>query len=167
MDYGQVIFDTLISQGLPVSLSNLVVSQSKHETNNYTSNVFLHCNNCFGYKWDGQSYSTGACLSSPEGDYYAAYNSVIDSAKEIAAWIYRRQDEGIFPDDLSTITTPTQYATLLKQSQFFTDNLAVYISGLTRWFKLYQVPVLTGLGSLVLIAVGIIAFSAYEKKMNR
>jgi hypothetical protein len=99
MDYGQVIFDTLISQGLPVSLSNLVVSQSKHETANYTSNIFLHCNNCFGYKWVSQSYSTGPCLSSPEGDYYAAYNSIIDSAKEIAAWIYRRQDEGIFPDD--------------------------------------------------------------------
>jgi hypothetical protein len=125
--------------GLPPILSSLVVAQSKHETATdgipYSSAVFLDDNNGFGYKYTGNAWQSGPGRVSSEGDHYAHYTSVDRSAKEIVDWIYRRRAEGKFPADLSTITTPEQYAQLLKNAGYFGDALSVYTSGLKRWLQ--------------------------------
>lgn len=122
-------------RGLPPALSNLVVSQARHETNNFTSNSFVKFNNGFGYKYTGNKWQSGMGVRSPEGDFYAAYANIENSTREIVDWIYRRMREGKFPANLGDIRTPEQYATLLKNAGYYGDDLENYIAGLKRWLK--------------------------------
>lgn len=137
-DYAQIIFNTARQDGMPLELSELIVSQAKHETGDFTSNVFHNDNNAFGYKYVyGAKYQTGK--GTPIGDwYYAKYATIQDSAHEMTAWIKRRQNEGVFPSDLKVIKTPEQYATLLKQANYYEDTVANYMRGLQRWLKSYS-----------------------------
>src|SRR5574341_835621 len=150
-----LIFQTVRAAGFPDALSNLIVSMARHETGDYTSNVFKTCNNLFGYKYVGQSTAAGACSVSPEGDRYAMYNSYADSVRELVLWIKRRQSEGRFPVDLATITTAEQYANLLKQGGYYGDTVLNYTTGLKRFLQNYGGTL--GMGAGLLIA-GIVFF---------
>jgi uncharacterized FlgJ-related protein len=130
MTLDQKIYNIAIANGIPDTLAQLIVAQAKHETANYTSNVFKSCNNLFGYKYVGQSLAT-QCNLSPELDYYARYATIDDSVLEIVKWIKRRVADGKFPSDLATIQTADQYATLLKNAGYYTGTLAAYKNGLS------------------------------------
>jgi hypothetical protein len=160
----QIIYNQCRADGLPDQLAKLVVAQASFETASngipFNSNVFRTCNNCFGYKWVGQKTAAGACLQSPEGDYYARYNSIAESAHELTQWIRRRQKEGKFPADLSSIHTPEDYAYYLKQGGFYGVSVAHYANGLAHWLG----PVLNlsltyrpseGIGFLLLTLVAV------------
>lgn len=153
MSYEQRVYDAAIKGGLPVPLSLLLVSQSKHESNNYTSPIFLDCNNSFGYKAVRSS-----CDLHPD---YQNYQDIEGSTIEIVNWIYRRLNEGNFPP-LETITTPEQYAQLLKQNGYYGDSISNYTAGLIRWFKSNIEGVAIGGGSLIII--GILAYLYFSKK---
>ena len=129
------IYNTATAQGIPPILATLIVAQARHETANYTSNAFRSCNNLFGYKYVGQNLSTGPCITSSEGNSYAKYASVADSVKELTAWIKRRQAENKFPANLNSITTPEQYATLLKNSGYYGAPIREYVNGLIFWLQ--------------------------------
>jgi hypothetical protein len=155
MDPGQTIYNTLKGDGVPDPLSSIVVSQARHETNNFTSNVFNTCNNAFGYK---AVYGALSCTQSPEGGNYEYYpGGVVDSAHEISRYLFRRVNDGSFPP-LHTITTPEQYATLLKAVGYYGAPLSEYTAGIIRWFKLYS-PGIIGAGSLLLIGFAIYLFT--------
>lgn len=134
-DYAQIIFNTSRADGVPLELSELIVSQARHETGNFTSNVFKNDNNAFGYKYvPGARYQVSK--GTPIGDwYYAKYQSLEDSTHEITAWIKRRQSEGVFPADLRLIKTAEQYASLLKQANYYEDTVSNYLEGLKRWLR--------------------------------
>lgn len=133
-EIGSLIFNTATYNGMPPALADLIEAQSKHETANYSSNAFLKNNNCFGYKFvSGSHYQVGAGIKSTEKDPYAAYATIEDSVDELCAWVNRRQIQGKFPKDLSTIQTPIEYATLLKNCGYFGDPLQNYVSGLTHY----------------------------------
>lgn len=156
MNYEQIIYTQLLTDGMPKQLALLIVAQSKHETANYTSAVFKSCNNAFGYKYVGQRLALSACTGSPEGDSYAKYATVGDSAREIAQWIKRRQSEGKFPANLATITTAAQYASLLKNAGYYGDSLQNYTNGLLAWFKSNILPVAGISGTaIVFILLGV------------
>jgi hypothetical protein len=152
MPFGQIIYNAAIADGMPSLLASFIVAQSKHETNDYTSAIFKDCNNAFGYKSVRSS-----CLVHPG---YQDYISVVDSAHEITGWIKRRLNQGDFPA-LNTITTPEQYAALLKENGYYEDNLANYTAGLLRWFDSNTVGV-AGLG-LVFVALAVYFF-LHKKK---
>ena len=166
MDIAQRIYAKALSEGMPQFVSVCIVVQAAHETAGFTSNVFLSCNNLNGYKWVNQSTAAGPCLKSPEGDYYAKYNTIEDSVHEICAWIRRRQKEGKFPADLNSITTLEQYAQLLKNSGWYGDSVANYTSGLYYWSDklvgLLKNPVVDVSFVLIIIILGIVA---YKKKL--
>ena len=129
-----MIYGYASAAGMPSNMCYLIEAQSKHETGSYTSNAFLKNNNCFGYKYvKGAKYQIGAGITSTESDPYAKYASVEDSVKELVAWIGRRQASGKFPADLTTIKTPAEYATLLKNCGYFGAPLQEYIAGLTKF----------------------------------
>lgn len=154
MDAGQIIYNTLRGDGIPDPLASFVVAQARHETGNFTSNVFLQCNNAFGYK---AVYGALECSQAPEGGSYEYYpGGVQDSAHEISRYLYRRQADGSFPS-LSSITTLEQYASLLKSVGYYGASLYEYQSGLARWFKQYGSAI--GLGSLFLVGLGIFLLS--------
>lgn len=162
MDPGRIIFDVVRGAGFPVPFSNLVVSQARHETADFTSNVFRTCKNAFGYKYAGQVLSDGSCLSAPEGGQYARYGSIQDSAAEIVGWIRRRQKDGSFPADLSGITTPLQYAQALKNAGYYGDPVSVYAAGLSRFAVNYGAA--NGAGGGLLIAAAVFLYLQHKKK---
>lgn len=121
--------------GLPLTLSKLVAAQSVFETNNFRSKAFIENNNGFGYKYvKGAFLQKGKGRTSTEFDNYAAYDSFDKSIREIVMWIYRRRNEGKFPD-LITITSAEQYATLLKGCSYFGGPLKDYIKGVDKYFN--------------------------------
>lgn len=154
--YNQARAGTPYNKGVPVDLANLLVSQSKHETNDYTSNLFKKYNNAFGYAYyGGSNYQTGAGSVADNGQPIAAYSSIEDSVQEIVDWIYRRVKDGKFPADLSVIKTPAQYASYLKNAGYYGDTLQNYLNGLVRWFVVIT-PSQGIAGALVV--VGVLAF---------
>ena len=153
MAFELVIYQTLLDQKIPAPLAKLITAQSQFESGNYKSRVFLTDNNAFGYKFVGQKIATKG-LPSPknEGDNYAHYDSVKDSAIEIANWVKRRVKEKRFPA-LNTITTAEQYSKLLKDTNYHTSAESNYTKGLKYYLdKLKIGSTLPVIGLFILAA---------------
>jgi len=150
--YQEIIYNALIGQNIPPLLAKIVTAQSQFESGNYKSKVFLTDNNAFGYKYVGQKIATQG-LPSPakEGDHYAHYNSVQDSAIELANWLKRRRKEGKLPA-LEAITTPAQYSKLIKAAGYYGASENTYTKGITRIFNSLKIDPITGLTGLIIIA---------------
>lgn len=137
----QLIYQTALDDGMPETLAKLLVGQSKHETGHFTSKFVLKYNSLFGY-----SYNQGSKWQVPGGSLadnkvpIASYKTKEDSVHEITSWIKRRQKDGRFPKDLTTIQTPLQYATLLQNCGYFQgwakytkeQNLKFYADGIEK-----------------------------------
>lgn len=123
-------------KGLPPVLAGLLLAQAKHESGNFSSNLFRKYNNAFGYNYvSGARWQTGAGTKADNGMPIAVYASVGDSAREIVDWIYRRVKEGKFPANLDLIRTPDEYAHLLKNAGYYQDNISNYTEGLKNFFQ--------------------------------
>lgn len=138
--------------GLPDTLANLVVAQAKHESANFTSNFFKKYNNAFGYSYvaGGRYQLPGGGTKADNGLPIAAYASIEDSTREIVDWIYRRKKAGTFPSDLGSITTPEQYAQLLKNAGYYGDTISNYLRGLRNYF--IDSPAKAATGTVIFIA---------------
>lgn len=121
-----------MQEGLPLQLSKLMACQSCFETANWTNKNFLKNNNGFGYKYvkgaKHQLKTSG--IHSTETDNYAAYATFPDSIKEVCDWIKRRQTECKFPNDLTVIQFPEQYAFLLKSCGYYGGKQTDYAHGI-------------------------------------
>lgn len=136
MSIEQKILAAAKSKGMPSNMQRLILAQAKHETANFSSNAFKKNNNLFGYKAvSGAKWQIGNGITSSEGNAYAAYSSIEHSVYELCDWITRRQAQGKFPVDLTTITTPEMYATLLKNSSYYGDTVANYTKGLKHFLS--------------------------------
>lgn len=163
--FNQAVAGSPFNPGVPVALANLIVSQAKHETENFTSNAFRINNNAVGYKrYIGSRYQLSGGITSSEGDPYGHYGSYQDSIKELIDWLYRRQREGIFPA-LTTIKTADQYGAALKNAQYFGDTAANYTAALKRWFKEYG-PAAAGIGIGAALVVAGLVYLYYRKKQK-
>lgn len=149
--------------GLPDSLANLVVAQAKHESANFTSNFFKKYNNAFGYSYvsGGRYQLPGGGTKADNGIPIAAYSSVEDSTREIVDWIYRRRKAGTFPINLGSITTPEQYAQLLKDAGYYGDSLSNYLRGLKNFFS--DSPVKATAGTIVIAVAAFFIFKLLLK----
>jgi hypothetical protein len=131
----QSIYNVLIQEGFSDKVARIVVAQSKYESQNYASNLFIRNNNAFGYKYVGQSIATkGIPAPSKEGNIaYANYTKIEDSALEIAKWLKRRIAEKRFT--ISDLETPEGYARSLKLAGYFGDNVDVYTRGIKQYLS--------------------------------
>jgi hypothetical protein len=127
--YTAALAGTVQNPGLPATLAQLVTAQAQHETGNFTSNVFINANNAFGYKYVGSHYQLGAYHG------YGVYADVGTSTAELVDWIYRRVNDGSFPQDLTIITDPTQYAALLKNASYYEASFSQYSADLASYFN--------------------------------
>lgn len=165
MTIEQIIYTTARADGMPDALADLMVAQSKLETGNYSSRFFTVGNNAFGYSYqagDKWQLDKGGPLAD-NGIPIAQYASVKDSVHELTAWIKRRQGEGKFPADLSTITTADQYATLLKNAGYYGASLSSYMAGVAAFFSDIGATIKKSPGTLVAICIGgaAIAYGGY------
>lgn len=165
--YNQALKGSPVNPGLPASLALLLVAQAKHETGNFTSNFFRSYNNAFGYSYvPGGRYQLGAGSIADNGAPIARYASVEDSVKELVDWLNRRRIEGKFPA-FGSVTTPEQYAALLKAAGYYGDTLENYSNGLIYYFKSLAGSLAAGakqsIPVLALIALGAAGYFAYKK----
>lgn len=148
-------------EGLPVALANLVTAQARHETGNFTSDLFRDDWNAFGYNYTGNPNQLGPSLRSHGGAFYAKYATLENSVNEITDWIYRRVRDGKFPANLSTIQSPADYATLLKNAGYYEDNLTTYQNGLTRFLTNYGA--FTGLATVFLLVLSWVGYRLLKR----
>lgn len=122
---------------MPPALATLIAAQAAHETDNFSSRVFIEDLNCFGYKAvAGAKYQIASGRMSPEGNAYARYGSIADSVHEITAWIKRRLKEGRFPP-LEDIRWAADYALALKKCGYYGDTSMNYLLGIDRALTRY------------------------------
>lgn len=153
--YSQALQGSPYNPGVPDAVARLMVAQARHETGDFTSNLFRRYNNAFGYAYYAPSnYQTGPGSIADNGQAIAAYRSVEDSTNEVIDWLYRRVRQGRFPD-LNTISTPEQYAAALKAAAYYGDTVENYLRGLKRFF----LPAAIAVGSAgVLVAAGVLLY---------
>lgn len=136
----QQIYNAALSKGFPTTSAKFLVAQARHETGNYTSNVFKMNNNLFGMKFANQPLATkGSPAPASEGDFYAKYNSPADSIKDQIDRYFVKTMGGVTFEQIKASKTPTEYATNLKKRRYFTAPLEEYIMGIERALMRIQV----------------------------
>lgn len=127
--YDAAIYQQATSQGIPQAVAQNIVAQARHESGDYTSNVFENTNNAYGYGlYAGSPWQTGG-----EFEGFAEYTNIQNSTGEIVDWLKRREAEGKL--SISSLTTPEAYATALHNQGYFTDTLDNYINGMKAAFS--------------------------------
>lgn len=129
MNFDQLIENMLAEDGvLPQSVWRYIVDQARLESNNYSSKLFKTDNNLFGYKYvEGAELQDGPGLLSPEGDYYAHYDSVENSIHEISGWWQRRIAAGFDPSTLNSYGT---FADTLETFGYYGSSPIAYAARL-------------------------------------
>lgn len=153
----QIIYSTLLSNGIPDALALIQVAQSKWETAEggipYQSPNFLNNNNAFGYGYNGSTYKHD--------------DSIEESAQDIADYTFARLNDGSFPD-LDTITDIDQYATLLKNAKpgaYYQDTETNYSRGLTSYYVDNIALPAPGVANIATIAgIGILLFLIFGNR---
>lgn len=149
MDIDQMIYNTAIANGFNPQAAKLVVAQARFESADYTSNVFKKNNNTSGIKYIGQKNATQGTLS-PEGNYYAHFNTIQDCINDKIVRLYNITMGGVSPQQLKDSTDAKEFATLLKKRSYYGNtkygttqadkDISNYSSGLNN--KLLKVNVI-------------------------
>lgn len=154
MSIDQQIYDTAIKQGFNSKAAKLIAAQARFESADYTSNVFKNNNNTSGIKFIGQANATKGTLS-PEGDYYAHFNTIQDSINDKIVRLYNITMRGVTPQQLKNATDATEFANLLKQRGYYGSSALEYANGLR--VKLLKINVIEFLQKYKFrIAIGIL-----------
>ena len=118
MSIDQQIYNTAIKQGFNPVAAKLIAAQARFESADYNSNVFKLNNNTSGIKFIGQPNSVKGTLS-PEGNYYAKFNTVQDSINDKIVRLYNITMGGISPDQLKSSNSAEDFANKLKKRNYF------------------------------------------------
>ena len=162
MTLDQQIYDTAIKNGFNPMAAKLIVAQARFESADYTSNVFKQNNNTSGIKFIGQPNAVQGTLS-PEGNYYAKFNTIQDAINDKIARIYNLTMKGVTPQQLKDSTDAIDFANKLKQRGYFGSSASEYASGLKakllrinvlEFVTKNKVPLTLGIG-VILIGAGI------------
>jgi hypothetical protein len=152
-NYDQEIYNLAIQEGYTPIVAKLIVAQARLESANYTSPVFNCNNNMYGMKYIGQPLATRGTLapdseisrgcsssgsgcnrigvgSCNNGDYYAKFNTPLDSARDVITRLYRITRKGVGFNELNSATDSLKFATLLKQRDYFGGSANSYAAGL-------------------------------------
>jgi hypothetical protein len=162
----QQIYNAALSKGFTPTSAKFLVAQARHETGNYTSNVFKLNNNLFGMKFANQPLATkGSPAPSSEVGVYAKYNSPADSIKDQVDRYFVKTMGGVTFEELKASQTPLEYATNLKKRGYFTDTIQNYVSGIERALLRIQVMdiVKKNYGKIIL-GLTLIGYSIYLYK---
>jgi flagellum-specific peptidoglycan hydrolase FlgJ len=132
MTLDQEIYNAAVKEGFSPSAAKLIVAQTRHETGNYTSNVFKLNNNLFGMKFVNQPLAVaGSPSPSNEGKTpYAKYKNASDSVKDAVARYYKITRKGVTFEQLKNVSDPLDFATKLKTRGYYGATINEYANGL-------------------------------------
>lgn len=158
----EIVYKTATAQGATDTFARIVIAQMKHESANFTSNVFLRNNNPMGMKMPSKRKSPyiARAGTQPPGNEgatpYARYNSLSDATKDLFHWLNYK---GI---KWASIKTVSDYAEQLRRASYMGNTQEakqIYIAGLTRYLNGIAGKVAgQGSGLILLLAVGITIF---------
>jgi hypothetical protein len=119
-DIDQMIYNTAIANGFNPQGAKIIAAQARFESADYTSSVFKANNNTSGIKYIGskQKNAQQGTLS-PEGDYYAKFDTIQDAINDKIVRLYNLTMGGVTPKQLKDTTDPTEFATLLKKRGYY------------------------------------------------
>ena len=129
-----VILSALSKSNVPERCYSFVVTQSMHETADFTSNVFRKLNNGFGMKQPSVrptlSIGESSIVVKSEGlRGYATYNNLTDSVNDLLYWLKYNKI------DWTKINSFEDYAKFLKSKGYYGDPLSVYLNGMKNALK--------------------------------
>lgn len=146
-------------RNLPLSKLPWVMAQVAHETGGFTSRV-SSTNNLSGIKYvPGNKFGAVKGILSPEGDYYAAYPSYDNWARQYLYEITKK----INPLAADTIEG---FVSRLKQNGYFGATESSYLAALKSWkntitkfLKMNWPEIATGSALLLLVvAIGVLLY---------
>ena len=159
------VYQAAIEKGWSEKSAMMLIAQFRHETKDYTSNVFKCNNNLGGMTYVGQPLAKGRgnirppneitknCkrknpyVLGPKGcndpgngkcsdsDFYANYASIGDSVKDKLDRYFETTRGGVTPDMLKTSTNVDQYASLLKKRNYYADTVKNYVNNMNSKLK--------------------------------
>jgi hypothetical protein len=164
----QAIYNTAIEQSFNPIAAKLIAAQARFESADYTSNVFKTDNNTSGIKYIGQPNASKGLLS-PEGNYYAHFDTIQDCINDKIVRLYNIKMGGVTPEQLKDSTDATEFANLLKQRGYYGSSASEYASGIRA--KLLRINVLefvtnkvnVAILGVILIGVTIFLYKKYNK----
>lgn len=107
----------------------LFVAMAKHESANFTSNVYKNLHNIFGMNVPTKRPFIGDVgTSTPEGGTYARYSSDVQSVKDLVEWLKYTS----FPHNFTSIEA---FVEALKKRGYFTDSYTNYLNGVYAWYN--------------------------------
>jgi len=108
-------------------LTDYVIAQAKHETANFTSNIFKNANNAFGMGVPSiRPFDRQGVFTAQDGTKYSSYSSPSQSARDYILYL----DNFNFP---VSFTSPELFVLRLQSQGYFTDSYSNYLNGLKRW----------------------------------
>lgn len=137
INYDQQIYEGAIKGGTTQALAKLMVAQARHETGNYSNYQTRKNNNVFGFKYSPNSQYSKKGNISPEGDYYAYYQSLEYAILDyIGRWMnMSASGGGTRLQEFNQISDTTSYAIKLKSYGYYGAPVNEYISGLNSALK--------------------------------
>jgi len=162
MSLDQEIYEAALSKGFSPTAAKLVVAQARHETGNYNSNVFKLNNNLFGMKYVKQPLALqGSPSPKSEGGFYAKYNSVGDSVKDLIDRNYTITRGGVTPEQLKNATDSLDFATKLKARGYYGDTISNYANGLKSALTRINIVefVQKNKGKIFILGIGLVLIS--------
>lgn len=118
LDYDSLVLVTLWNNGISINLSYIILAQMKHESFNFTSNIFIEGNNCTGMKHPNKRRT----LSLGSHRKHARYASVEDCVLDYVYYLNARK----LPNHEVSIK---KYLKLLKNKGYFEDDYDTYYKG--------------------------------------
>lgn len=155
----QIIYDVAISEGFKPTAAKLIVAQARFESADYTSRVFKTDNNTSGMKYIGQPLAVRGSIS-PEGNYYARFKSVEDSARDKVGRLYNITMRGVTPEQLKNVQNADEFASLLKKRGYYGAPESQYAAGLkAKLLRIQVVEFVTKNKNKLLIGLGLLALA--------
>lgn len=109
-----------------------IISQARHESNNFTSNVYRANNNPMGMKVPSVRKFLGTeGTKAPDGGHYAKYVNDTQGFQDFLVWLRARK----FPTNLSTVD---EYVQAMKDKGYYGDSVSNYLRGVKYWMKQYE-----------------------------
>ena len=118
------ILTTLVSLGVSPELAKIAVAQAKHETGNFTSDIFWENNNAFGMRHPKKRKTTS--VGSNRG--HAVYNSLADS---IIDYFYYLEVLGYPLDEKSVY----KWIIRLKNKRYFESSFEGYYKAVKYFYE--------------------------------
>lgn len=130
-ELAEYLIQYLSDAGYDPALAKMIVAQSRHETGNYTSKLFLDWNNPWGMMHPLKR-TTASAGANPSG--FATYENLDDAARDYVYYLQALGYNQSYPDVRAFVSE-------LKKKGYFEDNLTTYMSSVNSIYKSLKISV--------------------------